>query len=355
MFFLLYKLLGWPNILKYQTVRGICAVFTAFLISIIWGDRVIEYLRTFQEKGQPIRSYGPESHLKTKVGTPTMGGILILLSVFASALLWSNLMNPLIWIAIISMLGFGAIGFFDDMTKIKMYSSKGISARHKFLMQWIMAIFVVGVSMYFIRDFNLYFPFVKKLVIPLSFAFVFWGAFVIVGSSNAVNLTDGLDGLAIFPVMLAGMVLGIMAYISGHAQFAHYLFLPHIPYAGELAIFLSAWVGASLGFLWFNAPPAKVFMGDTGSLAAGASLATVAVMIKQEVTFGILGGIFVLEALSVIIQVFFFKTQQRRVFLMTPIHHHFEKKGWQESTIVIRFWIVSVLLALLSLASLKIR
>lgn len=355
MFFLLYKLLSVPNILKYQTFRGLASVFTAFFISFLWGDNLIQYLKKFQSQGQPIYEYGPENHLKTKKGTPTMGGILIVLSVLISTLLWSNLLNPLIWIALLSMIGFGAIGFFDDIQKIKLYSSKGVSARHKFIMQWAVGLIVTGLSMFIIKDFSIYVPFFKSLIIPISYLFILWGTFVIVGSSNAVNLTDGLDGLAIFPVMIASIVLGIMAYISGHAQFSDYLFLKHIPYAGELVIFLGAWIGASLGFLWFNAPPAKIFMGDTGSLAAGASLATVAVMIKQEIMFGILGGVFVLETLSVIIQVFFFKTQKRRIFLMTPIHHHFEKKGWHESTIVIRFWIISVLLALFSLASLKVR
>lgn len=356
MFYLLYEWFLTPNILRYQTFRSICAVFTSFFISFIFGNYIIKWLKSFQKEGQPIREDGPASHLVTKKGIPTMGGLLILFSVSISTLLWANLKNPFVWICLLSMISFGYIGFIDDWQKLT--SSKGIFVRSKLRIQFFFAFLISFLIAYFMgfKDFSmLRFPFFKNVCIPLSFFAYLWSSLVIVGSSNAVNLTDGLDGLAIFPVMIASLTLGIIAYLVGHVAFANYLFIPHNPFANELSVFLAGWVGASLGFLWFNAPPAKVFMGDIGSLSSGAVLGTIAVMIKHEIIWAIIGGVFVIETVSVIIQVAYFKATRKRVFLMAPIHHHFEQKGWGEPTIVIRFWIISVLLALLALSSLKLR
>lgn len=358
MFFFLYKLLGMPNILRYQTFRSFSAILTAFFISLFLGQVVIEWLKSFQKKGQPIRDDGPENHLETKVGIPTMGGILILVSVTVSTILWGNLKNSLLWSSLFVMWTYAGLGILDDLEKIRKYSSKGIRAKSKFLIQCLIGVcvtifcgYVIGFSEFFV----IHFPFIRSFSVDVGSFFILWGVLVIVGSSNAVNLTDGLDGLAIFPVMMASLSLAVIAYVVGNAVFSSYLFLPYVPHTGELIIFLGSWIGASLGFLWFNAPPARIFMGDTGSLAAGASLGVIALMTKHEIVWAIIGGIFVVEALSVIIQVASFKLRKKRIFLMAPIHHHFEKQGWKESTIVIRFWIISVLLALVGLASLKIR
>ncbi|USO02065.1 MAG: phospho-N-acetylmuramoyl-pentapeptide-transferase [Alphaproteobacteria bacterium] len=310
------------------------ALFFAFITHMTLGNAAIQYLKRLQEKGQPIRHYGPETHLK-KAGTPTMGGVLLLFCVFTSAILFSDISNNLIWISLLSMGLFGGIGLYDDLQKIKLHSAEGIRARTKFALQWIVGIVI---TLLFAKNYTIYLPIIHTFI-PLGIAFLLWSAFVIVASSNALNLTDGLDGLAIFPVITTSLALGIMIYTGNYTL------------EQELLVLLSAWIGASLGFLWFNAPPAKIFMGDVGSLACGASLATTALMIQQEILFAMLIGVCVIETVSVIIQVFVFKRTGKRVFLMTPIHHHFEKKGWAETTVVVRFWIASVVLAFMTLAA----
>ncbi len=342
-------------LLRYQTFRGVCAVLLSFAISWLCGEYFIRWLKVQQKSGQPIRDDGPQRHRTEKVGTPTMGGLLILWSVTLTTLLLSNLSIVYVWLILLIMWAYGGIGLLDDLHKLKTNDYHGFSARQKFFLQ-----FAIGGLMSLIIGWligcSVHFPLLKNFVVELPlFLFVVWGAVVIVGSTNAVNLTDGLDGLAIFPVMMASFSLAVIAYVVGHAVFSKYLLLPHVPNIGELVVFLGAWMGGSLGFLWYNAPPARIFMGDTGSLAAGASLGATALLIKHEFVWALIGAIFVVEALSVIIQVFYYKRTKKRVFLMAPLHHHFEQKGIQESTIVIRFWIIAVLLSVIGLASLKLR
>lgn len=346
------------NLFRYITFRTMGAILTALVISFYLGKPIISWLKSKQKQGQPIRSDGPESHLVTKKGTPTMGGCLILLAVSISTLLWGDLANSFLWIVLLVTLGFGALGAMDDYKKLTRNSHHGISGKTKLLGQTILAIAAAYASACY-TDVNLAHgltvPFFKDVVINLSWFFYPWSILVIVGSSNAVNLTDGLDGLAIVPVMICSVCFTIIAYLVGNHVFAHYLQLHYVANVGEIGIFLGSLIGAGLGFLWFNAPPAKVFMGDTGSLATGGALGTIALITKHELVLCIIGGLFVLEAVSVILQVGYYKLTKKRIFLMAPIHHHFEKLGWAESTVVIRFWIIASILALVGLATLKIR
>ena len=358
---MLYELL--PNLnlpgftlFQFLTSRSGAALFTALIICFITGKPIISWLSSKQPEGQPIRDDGPEQHFKKK-GTPTMGGAMILLAITFSTLLWADLSEDLVWAALLATLGFGIIGFFDDFSKLRRRNANGIGSRHKLILQFIISLLVVIYIALNTRDeiaFTLDFPLIKTLALDLGLFYLALGIFVLIGTSNAVNLTDGLDGLAIVPIMIAAASFGFIAYITGRADFSDYLQLIHIPGAGELSVVLASAIGAGMGFLWFNAPPAKVFMGDTGSLSMGALIGTVAIIIKHELVLVIIGGLFVLEALSVIIQVTSFKMTGKRVFRMAPIHHHYEKKGWSESTIVIRFWIISAILALIGLATLKI-
>lgn len=349
---------GVLNLFRYLTFRTGGAMMTALAVSFLFGPVLIELLRSKQGQGQPIREDGPESHLLTKKGTPTMGGVLILLAVCSATLLWSDLTNVYVWSVIGVTVGFGFIGFLDDFLKVSKRNTKGLSGKLKLLMQ----VAISGVATFAILSglpeglqTTLAVPFFKDLLLNLGWVFVAFAIFVMVGSSNAVNLTDGLDGLAIVPVMIAAGVFGLIAYLSGNTIFSNYLQLHYVPGAGELSVFCGALVGGGLGFLWFNAPPAKVFMGDTGSLALGGALGAVSVVTKHELVLAIVGGLFVLETVSVIVQVVSFKLTGKRVFAMAPLHHHFEKKGWAESTIVIRFWIIASILAMAGLATLKLR
>lgn len=346
------------NILRYITFRSGGAVFTAFIISLYIGPKVIRWLKSKQAEGQPIREDGPESHLITKKGTPTMGGLMILISVCFSTLLWSDLKNPYIWIVLLVTLGFGLIGFWDDFLKLTKRNSKGLSSRKKMLFQAVISLAAViviqAVAPAHLAS-NVSVPFFKNVLIDAGYFYIPFVMVVMIGASNAVNLTDGLDGLAIVPIMLVAGCFALISYLVGRPDFASYLQLNFVPEAGELAIFCSALVGASLGFLWFNAPPAQVFMGDTGSLSLGGALGAISVITKHEFVLAITGGLFVMEALSVIIQVASFKMRGKRVFKMAPIHHHFEKLGWKETTVVIRFWIIACVFALLGLATLKVR
>jgi phospho-N-acetylmuramoyl-pentapeptide-transferase len=341
------------NLVRYLSFRAGAAIATALFVGLIIGPRFIGWLRVRQGKGQPIRSDGPQSHL-AKRGTPTMGGLMILTSVITSVLLWMNLESVYVWACIFVTLGFGAIGFLDDYDKVTKASHKGLSGKFRLLCEFAIA----GFAAWLIVRHNgtaLYVPFWNGPAIDLGpFYFVF-AAFVIVSFGNAVNLTDGLDGLATMPVIIACMAFMAIVYLVGRADFAHYLGIPHVPGAGDLTILCGAIIGAGLAFLWFNAPPAAVFMGDTGSLALGGAIGVIAVSTHHEIVLGIIGGLFVVEALSVIIQVFFYKRTGRRVFKMAPIHHHFEQLGWSEPTVVIRFWIVAFVLALAGLATLKLR
>ena len=346
------------NVFRYITFRTGGAVMTALLVSFWLGPGLIRWLKRKQREGQPIRLDGPESHLLTKKGTPTMGGVLILAALSTATLLWADLTNGYVWVVLIVTLGYGLIGFADDYLKLTKRSSGGLSGRHKLLGQGALGLVASVVLMWLTTPglaSNVAMPFFKDLLIPLGLFFPLFGTLVMMGASNAVNLTDGLDGLAIVPVMIAAACFALIAYLAGNAIFAGYLGIPHVPGTGELAVFCGAIVGASLGFLWFNAPPAMVFMGDTGSLATGGALGAVAVATKHELVLAIIGGLFVLEAVSVIVQVGSFKLTGRRVFRMAPLHHHFEKKGWQEPTIVIRFWIIAMVLALVGLSTLKLR
>ena len=349
---------GFLNLFRYITFRSGAAVFTALIISFYFGPKIIRWLKSKQAEGQPIRLDGPESHLLTKKGTPTMGGVMILLAVTVSTLLWADLSNPYIWVVLLVTLGYGAVGFWDDYLKLTKKNSKGLSSRKKLLWQMLvgaMAAMVVKALAPEQLDGQIAVPFFKDVLINLCVLYVPFALIVMVGASNAVNLTDGLDGLAIVPIMIVAGCFALITYLVGNAVFANYLQLHFVPGSGELAIFCSALVGASLGFLWFNAPPAQVFMGDTGSLAFGGSLGVISVIARHEFVLAIVGGLFVLEAVSVIIQVVSFKTTGKRVFKMAPVHHHFEKLGWKEPTIVIRFWIISCIFALLGLATLKLR
>jgi phospho-N-acetylmuramoyl-pentapeptide-transferase len=346
------------NVFRYLTFRTIAAVVTALLLAFVFGPRFIAWLKLKQGKGQPIRSDGPESHLLTKKGTPTMGGLLILWCFTVSTLLWADLSNIFVIACLVVTLGFGLIGFMDDYAKVTKRSSAGVSGKTRLLLEFMFAGLAVWTVMSLTQPI-VKLPFIKDVFVDLSLFggvfFILFGSLVIVGSGNAVNLTDGLDGLATMPVIIATATFAIFAYVAGNAKFADYLQIYPVPGAGELTVFCGALIGACLGFLWYNAPPAKVFMGDTGSLALGGAIGSIAVVTKQELVLIIVGGLFVVEALSVIIQVVSFKSTGKRVFLMAPIHHHFEKKGWAEPTIVIRFWIISLILALIGLSTLKLR
>ncbi len=353
LFYSLSSDVGALNVFRYITFRTGAATLTALFISFLVGPALIRALARMRV-GQPIRSIGPDH--QDKEGTPTMGGLLILLSLLVSVLLWSNLDSRLVWTVVGLTAGYGVLGFIDDYSKVRAGTSKGISARAKIFWQTLLAV-VVAVAIYTDPSFDaeLTVPFFKNFTPHIGWFYIPVAAFIIVGTSNAVNLTDGLDGLAIGPVMIAAGTFLILAYAAGHAGIAEYLAIKYVPGAGDLAIFCGALIGGGLGFLWFNAPPAQLFMGDVGSLALGGALGTIAVLIRQEILLAVVGGIFVVEALSVIIQVASFKLTGRRVFLMAPIHHHFEKLGWPEQRIVVRFWIISAILGLISLSSLKLR
>jgi phospho-N-acetylmuramoyl-pentapeptide-transferase len=345
------------NVFRYITFRAGGATATALLFVFFFGPAAISWLRIKQGKGQPIRTDGPESHL-AKRGTPTMGGLMILGGLFAATLLWGNLRNPYVWVVLAVTASYGAIGFYDDFLKVTKQSHKGFSGKARLTLEMLIALGACSVIMQLgppgiSSGFAM--PFLKELVIPLGLLFPLVTAFVVVGAGNAVNLTDGLDGLAIVPVMIAAATFGFISYLTGNAIFANYLQIHHVPGAGELSVICGALIGAGLGFLWFNAPPAQIFMGDTGSLGLGGLLGVIAVATKHEIVLAIVGGLFVIEALSVIIQVAVFKRTGKRVFLMAPIHHHFEKLGWTEPQVVIRFWIISVVLALVGLSTLKLR
>ncbi len=346
------------NLLHYLTFRSGAACLTSLVVSFVLGDRVIAWLRSLQPGGQPIRALGPERHLIEKKGTPTMGGVLILLSLFASTLLWADLSSGYVWAVLLLTGAFGAIGFADDFLKLTKRNTRGVPSRVRLACEfaaglgagaWMMSLSPSAIAG------DVAFPLAKDLLLPLGLAYPLFAMLVITGAGNAVNFTDGLDGLAIVPTIIAAMVFALIAYLVGNRVFADYLQLHGVPGTGELGVFCAALVGSGLGFLWFNAPPAQVFMGDTGSLALGGALGSVAVATKHEIVLAIVGGLFVIETVSVIVQVFWYKRTGRRVFLMAPLHHHFEKKGWQEATIVIRFWIISMILGLIGLATLKIR
>lgn len=346
---------GLWNLFRYITFRSAAAVITSLAIALLIGPRFIALLRAKQGKGgQPIRADGPASHLLTKRGTPTMGGLMILIALTLSTLMWMDFSNGFMWACLFVTLGFGAIGFMDDYDKVTKQSHKGVSGKVRLLIEF----FVAGLAVTWIASrtgTTLYLPLLKDTGLALGLAYIAFGAFIIAGFGNAVNLTDGLDGLATMPVVIAALTFGIIAYLVGNIRFSDYLGVHHVPGSGELAVFTAATIGACLGFLWYNAPPAAVFMGDTGSLALGGALGTVAVVTNHELVLLLVGGLFVLETVSVIVQVVSFKTTGKRVFKMAPLHHHFEHLGWSESTVVIRFWIVSIVLALLGLATLKLR
>ena len=346
------------NLFRYLTFRSGGAIITALLISFIIGPRLIRWLKAKQHGGQPIRDDGPESHLLTKKGTPTMGGLMMLFAVTVSTILWADITNHYVWITLFVTLSYGAIGFADDYLKVSKKNTKGLPGRKKLIAQFtvatIAALWVSAVTPESLNH-HLALPFVKNFLLDLGIFYVPFVLLVLVGASNSVNLTDGLDGLAIVPIMIAAGCFGLISYLVGNTMFANYLHIDFVPGTGELAVFCAAMIGAGLGFLWYNAPPAMVFMGDTGSLAFGGALGTIAVIVKHEVVLAIVGGLFVAEALSVMIQVISFKTTGKRVFRMAPIHHHYEKLGWKEPTVVIRFWIIAVILALVGLSTLKLR
>jgi len=351
--------LSFLNVFRYITFRTGGAIVTALVFVFLFGGPIIDLLRIKQGKGQPIRQDGPASHLITKVGTPTMGGLMILSGLLVSTLLWANPSNPYVWIVLFVTLSFGVIGFYDDYLKVtKQQANTGFSGRTRLFAEAAVAVIACVALSHLGRpptSTSLVFPFFKDLAINLGYAFALLGAFVIVGAGNAVYLTDGLDGLAIVPVMIAAASFGMIAYLAGNAVFADYLQINYIAGTGELAVLCGAVLGAGLGFLWFNAPPASIFMGDTGSLALGGMLGSIAVAVKHEIVLAVIGGLFALEAVSVIVQVVSFKLTGKRVFRMAPLHHHFEQKGWTEPQIVIRFWIISVMLALAGLSTLKLR
>ena len=346
------------NVFRYLTFRAGGAVMTALIIAFIIGPASIRWLKVHQGKGQPIRTDGPQRHIIEKAGTPTMGGLLILLSMVVSTLLWADLSNMYVWIVLLVTLSFGLLGFADDYLKVSKRSSAGVGGKFKLAFQFMVA----GSAVFFLMQLQMpplmgavTVPFFKEVLVQLGWVFILFGAVVIVGASNAVNLTDGLDGLAIVPVMIAASTFLLISYLVGNVVFADYLQVHYVAGTGELTILLGALVGAGLGFLWYNAPPAMVFMGDTGSLSLGGVLGATAVAVKHELVLVIVGGLFVMEAVSVIVQVISFKTTGKRVFKMAPIHHHFEQLGWREPTIVIRFWIIAVVLALIGLSTLKLR
>jgi len=345
------------NLFRYLTFRTGGAIMTALIICFLIGPAMIRWLKKKQKEGQPIRSDGPEGHFK-KAGTPTMGGLMILISAGISVLLWSDLHNPYVWIVAGVIIGYGLIGAADDYAKLTKRSHHGVPGKVRLLFEFGIASCAIAAYMHFtssILSTGLAIPFLKDYLVPLGFGFIPFAMLVIVGASNAVNLTDGLDGLAIVPVMIAAACFGLISYLVGNGVYAPYLGIQFIPGTGELAVICGALIGAGMGFLWFNAPPAMVFMGDTGSLAMGAGLGAIAMIVKHELVLAVIGGLFVLETASVMIQVASFKMTGKRVFAMAPLHHHFEKKGWSEPTIVIRFWIISVILALIGLATLKLR
>tara|TARA_B100000767_G_scaffold265755_1_gene282206 strand:- start:3813 stop:4898 length:1086 start_codon:yes stop_codon:yes gene_type:complete len=345
------------NVFKYITFRTGLSVVTSFIIVFIIGEPLIKIFQKNQISG-PIRQDGPIDHIIKKSGTPTMGGLIIILGIFLGTFLWADLSNIYILTVIFVSIGLGFLGFVDDLLKIKLKNSRGLNSKLKLFGQIIVSLIAIYILFrhsdhQFLN--NLYFPFFKNLILPMGIFFIPFALFVIVGASNAVNLTDGLDGLATVPVMLVALSYTLISYVVGNTIFAEYLKIPYVENAGELSIFCGAIFGSCLGFLWYNAPPAKIFMGDTGSLSLGGSLAVVAIIVKHEIVLAIIGGLFVLETVSVIIQVLSFKLTGKRVFMMAPIHHHFEKKGWPESTVVIRFWIIAIILALIGLATLKLR
>ena len=345
------------NVFKYLTVRTGLAMFTSMLIVLLIGTPFINFFSAKQILN-PIRDDGPTDHIIKKIGTPTMGGVLILIGLFSGILLWGDLSSSYIWFLLFIVTSFGILGAYDDYKKIKYKNSSGISFKFKLTTQILLALTAITIFSYF-SDYqelkNLYFPFFKSLIINLGWFFIPFSIFIIVGSSNAVNLTDGLDGLATVPVILVAGCFAFISYVTGNIVFSEYLQIPYIKGVGEISIFCGAIIGSCLGFLWFNAPPAKIFMGDTGSLALGGSLGGIGIITKHEIVLAIVGGLFVLEAISVIVQVTSYKLTGKRVFKMAPIHHHFEKKGWAESTVVIRFWIISIILAMIGLATLKLR
>ena len=345
------------NVFKYITFRTGLSVFTSLFIVLLIGSPFIKYFST-KKILNPIRNDGPSDHIIKKIGTPTMGGVIILFGLLTSVILWGDLKNIYLIFCIYIALTFGALGAYDDYIKIKFNNSSGISSKLKLLIQIVLSIIGISALTYF-SDYseisNLYFPFFKNLIINLGWFFIPFSVFVIVGSSNAVNLTDGLDGLATVPVMLVATCFAFISYVTGNIVFSDYLQIPYIEGTGEISIFCGAVIGSCLGFLWFNAPPAKIFMGDTGSLSLGGSLGAIGIITKHEIVLAITGGLFVLEAVSVMVQVISYKMTGKRVFKMAPIHHHFEKKGWPESTVVIRFWIISIILAMIGLATLKLR
>ncbi|GLK70399.1 phospho-N-acetylmuramoyl-pentapeptide-transferase [Ancylobacter dichloromethanicus] len=346
------------NVFRYITFRTGGAIITALLFVFMFGPAIIAMLRLKQGKGQPIRSDGPQSHLLTKKGTPTMGGLMIFSGLMVATLLWGNLSNPYVWVVLFVTIGFGLIGFYDDYLKVTKQTHSGLSGKTRLAIEGLIAGCAAVFIMHVGRDplsSSLAFPFFKDLLLDLGWFFVIFGAFVIVAAGNAVNLTDGLDGLAIVPVMVAAASFGMISYLSGNVLFADYLQIHYVAGVGELAVICGAIIGAGIGFLWFNAPPAQIFMGDTGSLALGGLLGTIAVATKHEIVLAVIGGLFVLEAVSVIVQVISFKLTGKRVFKMAPIHHHFEQLGWTEPQIVIRFWIIAVVLALIGLSTLKLR
>jgi phospho-N-acetylmuramoyl-pentapeptide-transferase len=345
------------NVFRYITFRTGGAMVTSALVVFLFGPWIIDNLRLRQGKGQPIRADGPQTHL-VKVGTPTMGGLMILSGLVVSTLLWANPRNPYVWIVMAVTLGFGFVGFYDDYLKVTKQTDAGFAGRTRLAIETLIAAAACYAFVRLGRDplsSSLVLPFFKDLALNFGWFFVIFGAFIVVGAGNAVNLTDGLDGLAIVPVMIASASFGLIAYLAGNLVFSDYLQINYVAGTGELAVLCGAVLGAGLGFLWFNAPPASIFMGDTGSLALGGMLGSIAVAVKHEIVLAVIGGLFVLEAVSVIVQVTSFKLTGKRVFRMAPIHHHFEQKGWTEPQIVIRFWIISVMLALVGLSTLKLR
>ncbi|MEQ1901093.1 MAG: phospho-N-acetylmuramoyl-pentapeptide-transferase [Devosia sp.] len=346
------------NVFRYITFRTAGAVVTALFFVFMFGPGIISSLRVRQGKGQPIREDGPQGHLLTKKGTPTMGGLMILAGAVTSILLWSNLSNVYVWAVLFVTVSFGAIGLYDDYLKVKRMSHNGFSGRVRLAIEAVVALIAAYIIAWATDpsiSTSLMFPFIKGSGLPLYYFFYIFAGFVIVAAGNSVNLTDGLDGLAIVPVMVAAACFGLIAYLVGSATFSEYLFINFVPGTAELSVVCGALIGAGLGFLWFNAPPAQIFMGDTGSLALGGALGTIAVATKHEIVLAIIGGLFVLETVSVIVQVVSFRLTGKRVFKMAPIHHHFEMLGWTESQVVIRFWIISFVLALIGLSSLKLR
>ncbi len=350
--------LAFFRLFRYLSFRAVGAVMTALVIAFFINTMLIRWLKIKQGKGQPIRSDGPQRHIVAKAGTPTMGGLLILIPWLGSTLLWAQLSNRYVWIALMVTVCYGLLGFLDDYYKVTKRTADGLSGRARLVIEFAVAFFATWLVMRAQApglSGALAIPFIKTALIPLGLSFILIGGFVITGAANAVNFTDGLDGLAIMPVMIAASAFTLIVYLVGNDRFAAYLQLPYISSSGELAVFLAALVGGGLGFLWYNAPPAAIFMGDTGSLSLGGALGAVAVAVKHEIVLAIVGGLFVLETVSVIVQVVSFKLTGKRVFKMAPIHHHYEQLGWTEPTIVIRFWIVAVVLALAGLATLKLR